>query len=748
MSRLRQRLLRIGLGMAGLGLLLWYALPWLVPVPAALEQPLNAGTQYLASDGAPLRHLLNEDGQRTTPFVPLEQIPEALIKATLAAEDRRFYGHGGIDLSAIARSTAMNLKAGRVLSGASTITQQLVKISGGSQKRTLWKKITEALAARHLEMRWSKQQILGNYLNRVSYGNLFTGCETAADGYFHKPLRDLTPAECAFLAALPQAPGRLNPFRNLGAVMPRQQHVLHRMHELGWLNDESFAIASVQSITLQRYHGGFTAPHAVDLLSHTPEKQPVVRTTLLPELQAQVETIISQKLEGLRSKRVEHAAVVVIENNTGRVLALAGSRDYFATDGGQINGAWTPHSPGSALKPFTYALAFERGATPATIAPDLPIEFQTDTGLYRPENYDHKLYGPMTYRYALGNSLNISAVRVLREIGGASTLLTKLSELGLTTLTEPADHYGLGLTIGNAPVRLLELANAYATLARLGIYRPWTLRSDTAPAPESRLFSERSAWWIADILSDNQARALTFGTRSPLRLPFRVAAKTGTSTSYRDNWTLGYTPEYTVGVWAGNFEGKPMEQISGVTGAGPIFHEIFMYLQRKHTLTWYDEPEGLMRSRIDPRTGKRLGPQSPLPRLTREESFFANAQPAVVSVSDYDEAGRALLPAEYAKWAASRDNWLGDLVTTQKAAPTALRILHPVNGLTIRLDPDLPDKQQLLLQSIPPETSWNCPTLKIEQRGGQSFAILVPGEHHITASLGSQSSWVSIIVIR
>ena len=749
MTRYHKRLVRISvLAVVFVLPALWYGLPFLVPLPEVLEHPLDHGTRYIASDGTPLRHLLNADGLRTSPPVAFEQLPEPLIKATLAAEDRRFFSHGGIDLISIARSAWMNARARRVLSGASTITQQLVKSWSVKQRRTLAAKVIEALRARHLEMRWTKPQILAAYLNRVSYGNLCTGCDAAAEGYFHKPLRDLTAAECAFLAALPQAPGRLNPFRDTSAILKREQRILTRMHELGWLADEAFTIASAQPITLQRYRGGFIAPHAIDLLNQAAATQPVVRTTLEPRLQAQVETLIAQRLEGLRSKRVEHAAAVVIDNATGHVLALAGSRDYFASDGGQINGAWVPHSPGSALKPFTYALAFERGATPATIVADLPLEFQTGTGLYRPENYDHKLYGPMTCRHALGNSLNISAVRVLRSLGGAPPLLDNLHSLGLTTLTESADHYGLGLTIGNAPVRLLELANAYAALARLGLYQPWTLRADEPSPPGVRLIDERCAWWIADILSDNQARVLTFGLRSPLHLPFRVAAKTGTSTSYRDNWALGYTPEFTVGVWAGNFEGKPMENISGVTGAGPIFRDIFLYLQQHHALTWFNEPEGLVRSRIDPRTGKRLTAQSPAVRLSREEAFFGNAQPQAATVNDYDNTGRALLPHEYAKWIGSRDNWLGDLVTIRPTAVAPLRITHPVNGLTIRLDPDLPGTQRLLLQAGPGEVVWSSDTLKVEQQGTQWFADLVPGHHVITAQSGGETQRVTVVVVR
>lgn len=748
MSLLRIKTVRISLALLGLWLLVWYGLPWQVTLPPALDHPPQAGTVYLAKDGTPLRHLLNEAGQRTVETVPLSRVPKPLILATLAAEDHRFYQHGGIDLLAIARAAWMNLTSGRVRSGASTITQQLIKISSTSEKRTWRIKLTEALQARQLEMTWSKEQILEAYLNRVSYGNLFTGCEAAADGYFHKPMKDLSDAESAFLAALPQAPGRLNPFRNPETVLPRQKHILRQMLWHDSLDRDDYDIAMAEPITLQRFSGGFMAPHAIDLLQQTANGESTVHTTIVSELQSQVETIISQKLTGLRSKRVEHAAAVVIENRTGRVLALVGSRDWFAENGGQINGAWAPHSPGSALKPFTYALAFERGATPASIAMDLPIEFQTDTGLYRPENYDHKVYGPMTYRYALGNSLNISAVRVLQSVGGAQTLVDKLQQMGLSTLTEPAAHYGLGLTIGNAPVRLLELTNAYATLARQGDYLPWTLRADDATPTPMRVLSQHSCWWVADILHDNQARAITFGLHSPLRLPFPVAAKTGTSTSYRDNWALGFTPEYTVGVWAGNFEGKPMQNISGVTGAGPIFHEIFLHLQRHWPVTWYDDPEGIVRVPIDPRIGKRLGPQSPPSRLSREEPLFASNLPPVATTADYDSKKRAILPADYKAWIGTRENWLGNQVTCGEAPPSTLRIVHPVPGLTIRLDPDLPGSQELLLKAQPAADTWTCPTLRIEQRDGRWFARPTEGTHRITATLGPESASTTITVVK
>lgn len=741
----RSRLARRGVKLAGLWVIAWYGLPWTLDLPDSLNEAPLPGRIYKASDGTPLRHMLNDKGERAGEEVKFEQLPKPLVDALLAAEDHRFFQHGGVDAIAVCRALGQNLLKQRITSGASTITQQLIKISSPPSARTLLAKAREALLARQLEMRWTKAQIFAAYANRVSFGNLFTGCATACEGYFHKPLSDLTDAEAAFLAALPQAPGRMNPFRDLKPAISRQKQIITQLDELGWLRGEALEIAKSQPVRLQRFRGGFVAPHAIGLLeATTTAKSGEVHTTIDARWQKQVEAIIANRLEGLRDKHVEHAAAVVIENQTGRVLALAGSRDFFADHGGQINGAWAPHSPGSALKPFTYALAFERGFTPASIVADLPVEFQTNTGLYRPENYDHRFYGPMTLRYALGNSLNISAVRVLRDAGGAARLQDLLQSAGLTTLTEPTEHYGLGLTIGNAPVRLLELANAYAMLARLGIYKPWTLLADDTPQPPGRrCLNEHACWWIADILSDNNARMITFGPRSPLKLPFRVAAKTGTSTNYRDNFCLGFTPEFTVGVWAGNFEGQPMDDVSGVTGAGPIFHDIFLALNDRKRLTWFESPADMQRLRFDPRNGKLLTATSPPARLTRDEAFFGKELPRAATKDDYEHGtGRALLSREFADWVKSKDNWLGDLVTCDGSSTrAALRITNPTDGLVIRLNPDVPGDQQLVLRASPGDgVTWQCPTLTLRREGNQTFAILIKGQHVITARHGDEEA--------
>ncbi|MBL9132569.1 MAG: penicillin-binding protein 1C [Verrucomicrobiaceae bacterium] len=705
----------------------WWGLPWCVELPDLT--PPQASPVYLARDGTPLRHLLDEDGTRKAAPVKFEDLPEVMRHAMLAAEDKRFFSHGGIDLLAIARAAWDNARAGKIVSGASTIHQQLIKNATPREgRRTLGIKLQEALQARRLAMSWSREDVLAAYLSRIPFGNNMTGITTAASGYFHKPLADLTPAECALLAALPQSPARWNPFRDVKSILPRQKAILAKMRESGWLSAEEHQTAMSQEIVIQRFSGGFAAPHVVEVVKGSES----TRTTIDALLQQQVETIIAQRITALRAKNVSHAAVVVIENASGDVLALAGSRDFFAKDGGQINGAWSPRSPGSALKPFTYEIALERGASPGSIVADLPVEFTTTTGNYKPENYALRSFGPMTYRAALGNSLNISAVRVLNSIGGAETLLAKLQELGLSTLTESADHYGLGLTIGNAPVRLLELTNAYATLARLGLHKPWRLQN--MPAEERRVMSEKECFLIADILSDNQAREMAFGANSPLRLPFRCAAKTGTSTSFRDNWTLGFTADFTVGVWVGNFDNTPMQDVSGVTGAGPVFRDVMLHLHEHREAKWLTQPAGIIRARIDPRTGKRLTPLTPPSRLSRDELFTESSLPPVASADDYDSRGRVILPSEYAAWAASRENWLGDLVTVAgEDARPQLRITNPVAGTVVRLDPDIPGGgSRLLLQAEGArEPRWSCPTLEIRLEGGHAIAQLKPGRHEI-----------------
>ena len=658
----------------------WLALR-LVRLPQALFTGPSSELEFVDRNGEPLRAVRPEN----SPFersVAYSDIPRPLIEATLAAEDQRFWSHHGVDFCASLRALWQLARYRHIVSGGSTIAQQLIKLAE-PRPRTIRTKIIEALQALRLEQVWDKQRILSEYLNRLDYGNFNRGAGVAAGFYFAKPLRDLTPAECALLASIPQAPSRLNPYRYPDRIRKRQQWVLNRMCAAGSLTKGELARALNEPATLAPPHRIFEAPHFVDLLlaTHRAEiSSPVMRTTLDIELNRFAESVLREHLEIVHAQHVSNGAVVILDNRTGDVLTLVGSEDYFSPASGQVNAAWAPRSPGSALKPFTYLLALERGTTPATVVADVPTEFATATGLFAPVNYNRHCYGPVRYRLALANSLNISAVKVLDSIGGPEPLQHLLQQCGLSTLSRPPNEYGLGLTIGNADVRLLELANAYACLGRLGEYKPYRLLAKVDPSPlrfdamqgrgsrglspgtlsasssrpspplrggegercalrasdlHPRIVDPSAAYLITDILSDNDARTLAFGADSALRFDFPVACKTGTSSDFRDNWAFGYTPEFTVGVWVGNSDGSPMQHISGVTGAAPILHELFDHLHQRYGTTWYAQPTNIVACWIQPITGKRLKDPANDPTAIQEK-FLADHLPPMESADDYE----------------------------------------------------------------------------------------------------------------
>ena len=362
----------------------------LIPIPAALLRPAVQSIALLDRNGIPLRE--TRVAERFSHELALEEVPRNVIAAVLAAEDKRFYSHHGIDWLAAGRAGFASVKSGHIVSGASTITQQLVKISG-RRPRTLRAKVIEGLTALRLEQSWSKDQILAAYLNRLDFGNLNIGLASAADYYFGKPVSDLSDAEAAFLAGLPENPRRLNPHVAFDAARHRQVTVLRRMRDNRQLDPARFDLAVAEPITLRPPQRRFRAPHFVEMvLQQLPDAPPAeVRTTLDFRLNEQVENIVRERLAQLREQNVRNAAAVVIDNATGDVIALVGSENYFEPEAGQVNGAWAQRSAGSALKPFTYLLALERGATPATMVADVRTSFPADGGFYRPENYNPAL---------------------------------------------------------------------------------------------------------------------------------------------------------------------------------------------------------------------------------------------------------------------------------------------------------------------------------------------------------------------
>lgn len=736
----------------------WFALRF-VPLPHALLNGEFSETEFVDRNGLPLRSVRPQDD----PFgrtVPYSEIPLPLIEATLAAEDQRFWKHHGVDFRASVRALWQLAWHRRVVSGGSTISQQLIKLAE-PRPRTIRTKIIEGLQAMRLEQIWSKQRILAEYLNRLDYGNFNRGAAVAADFYFAKPLRDLTPAECALLASLPQAPSRLNPYSHLDRARKRQELVLNRMHSSGWLSNEELARALAEPVSLAKPRRVFEAPHFVDLvLSENPSAASsahIVRTSLDLELNRFAEAVLREHLGTVKAQHVSNGALVILDNRTGEVCALVGSEDYFSPTAGQVNGAWAPRSPGSTLKPFTYLLAMERGASPATIVADVPTEFATTTGLFAPVNYNRHCYGPVRYRVALANSLNISAVKVLESIGGPEPLQHLLQQCGLSTLDHSPNDYGLGLTIGNADVRLLELANAYACLARLGEYQPYQLLAQFGhekPAPCRQVADASAAYLIADILSDNDARTLAFGPDSALRFDFPVACKTGTSSDFRDNWAFGYTPEFTVGVWIGNADGSPMQHVSGVTGAAPILHELFDYLHDRCGTTWYSQPTNVVECWIQPITGKRLKKMEALPGLDAvKEKFLVYNLPSLENSSDYEMISPSKyavrLGNEYRDWFASGDNWLGDAVVLRRTQDP-LRILFPPPGTVVYLDADLPDsgRRLFLRASGPANVEWHSDSLNLTNIGRRELAFLKEGHHelsvHDPVSGADAETWIDV----
>lgn len=721
---------RISLAAVLAAVLGWFALPFAVSLPAGLSKDPDASPVLLDRHGDPILHLTLPDSSRAAP-VPLDQIPADLVACTLAAEDKRFYQHGGIDLLATLRAGRDFILHRRVVSGASTITQQLVKISSPPARRHPLTKIREALAARRLEMTWTKKEILTAYLNRLDYGNLRIGSAEAVRFYFQKPLADLSLAECALLAGLPQAPSRLNPVRHPKRATVRRNTVLDRLAAAGTLDASRIRAARIEPVTLRPLVESQPAPWlAIQAAGSTS-----LTTTLDLPLQRDLETIVREETAKLREANLRHAAIVAIHNPTGEILALVSSADWNDPRGGQLNGALSPRSPGSTLKPFTYLLAMERNhRIPASILADIPSPFRTPQGLDLPENYDRQYRGPVTLRTALACSLNVPALREMNLLGGPEPLHELLEGLGITALGDDPELHGLGLTLGNAPVRLLELTNAYATLARQGRYFPPVLFPSKPNAGRS-MFDVRHAWLIADVLSDSQARSPSFQPGGPLDLPFRCAVKTGTSSDFHDNWCIGFTPEFTIGVWAGNFEHQPMKGLSGIDGAGPIFHRSMVRLHRDTKPSWFAKPPGLTEIAIDPRNGKTVPTGT---KNSRSDFVPTDQVPSPATPADYSPEGKALLDPVYAEWFASKYNTRRGELAMDTAAPARepLRIISPAADATFLLDPEIPSGSTRLrpVTNLPGTARWHSDTLRIEPAKPEPIIHLTAGTHVITAT--------------
>ena len=661
-------------GLTAGGLYAWL-LADLPPVSAAALRTVRPTTQILDRNGKLLYEVIDPEAGKQIDL-SLTRIPAACIQATVSTEDSRFFAHFGVDPLAIGRAVWQNLAHGDVVSGGSTLTQQLARslLLPADERFTqsYSRKLREAWLAWQLERTYTKDELLALYLNQTYYGNFAFGIEAAAQIFFAKPAAQLSRAECALLAGLIQYPTGYNPLADPETAKNRQLTVLRLMREAGYLSADAAAEVAAEPLRYRSRLFDIDAPHFVMMVQDQLVEQLGadrvrdgglrVVTTLDLDLQRQAEQAVRRRLDRLtcaapgecqdpaaRDRRVDNAAAVVLDSRSGEILALVGSPDYFEQSiSGNVNAALSLRQPGSAIKPFTYAAALDpawssHGGQPpltaASILPDLPTTFYVEnadntSAAYRPQNYDRLVHGPVSVRAALANSYNIPAVVTLDRIG-VDTLRNLASEAGIRTFT---GRYGLALTLGGGDVRLLELTAAYGVfddgkpvapraILEIGDWRladrEPNLQSPISNPQSQQLISPQSAFLITDILADNVARMPAFGANSVLNLPFPAAAKTGTTTDWRDNWTVGYSTARIVGVWVGNADNAPMLDVSGVDGAGPIWHDL-MLLAHPTPPAGFARPDGLVETEICAPSGLLPTPECP---RTRWEWFIAGTQP-------------------------------------------------------------------------------------------------------------------------
>lgn len=589
--------------------------------------------------------------------VPLHAIPPLLKQAFVVSEDKRFFEHGGVDWRARASALIQNWQSGRAVRGASTITEQVVRMIN-PRPRSLWSKWLEGFEAAALERTASKPDILEFYLNQVPYASNRRGIAQAARYYFGRDLDTLSRKEMLALVILARAPSSFDLYKDSGRIAGAMTRLASALQQRGLISADEAAQVATAPLKLEPPSGPVNAGHFAGWLrAHAQGSRGVIQSTLDATLQAGVQRILDERVRALKSKNLHNGAALVADHTTGEILAwvVAGAGNA-ETPGGRIDAVTVPRQPGSAQKPFLYALALDRGWNAATMIDDAPLAEAVGTGLHNFRNYSKIHYGRIPLREALANSLNIPALLTIRHTG-AQDYLSILHRLGFESLNRGVDVYDEGLALGNGEVTLFELVQGFAALANRGVFRPLraTMDGDGGGATQ-RIWSEEAASLTGDILSDAYARRLEFGSGSVLNLPVQTAVKTGTSTDYRDAWTVGYNHRYVVGLWMGNLDHQPTDGVTGATGPALALRSIFSELNRNAVSRplWLSPKLVLKDVCIE-------HPRDPSRCSTRSEYFVAGAEPA------------------------------GEVARTGR-----IEIVKPTDGLQIALDPRIPPDHQKL----------------------------------------------------
>ncbi len=624
-----------------------------LPSPTKLNKAtLSYSTQIYDRSGQLLYTIY---ANRNQTFVPLDIMPKTLSQATIAIEDKDFYKHGAVDFRAIIRAL-YSIIFHKQIQGGSTLTQQLVKNGLLTPERTLTRKIKELVLAIIVEFKYPKNKILEMYLNQVPYGGTSYGVEAAAQTYFGKQARELSLAEQAYLAGLPEAPSTFSPFGSHPELgKKRQKEVLRKMHEQGYINKKELDKAIAEELHFQKITNPIKAPHFVfyvkALLIDKYGQQSVeqgglkVYTSLDLRLQDFAQKTVALEITKLKQNKVGNGAALITNPATGEILAMVGSKDWYDTRDGNMNMTAQQLQPGSSIKPLNYAVGLLKGYTAATPFIDKELCFPNPGTIpYCPRNYDGKFHGIVQMRYALGNSFNIPAVEMLK-INTLESMIATASAIGITTFKDPS-RYGLSLTLGGGEVTMLDMATAFGTFANQGyrvnlhpilkITDPKGKILEQYNPPKSSIFGKKVlpssvAWIISDILADNNARLLEFGSDSELKINKKyVSVKTGTTNDFKDNWTIGYTPQFVIAVWIGNNDRASMSGlVSGLTGAAPIWHELMTHVLEGKEIKTPPRPADVITKAVCVTSGllPNEDPNNQCP--TRFEYFIKGTEPKI-----------------------------------------------------------------------------------------------------------------------